>query len=445
MKDEKKQVKEKEMENSQGVSRRQFLIRTGVVAAGLSAFQLSEFLNAPHVKAAGGPPILIGNIEPLSGPYADSGQDEMEGAMLANEEWNAKGGVLGREIKMITEDAPSNPGIGVQKVIKLLKKDNVNFLTGTLTSSVTLAIAEEAVKEHKLFMAFGSHSDDTTMQKSHRTTFRTTSQNWMLSTAVGSWLGKNWKPKTIYHITADYTWGHTARTSMNRALSKYGCKEIGNDFTPLGTKDFSANLIKARGLKPDLLSCNCYGSDQVNLVKQFKEFGLAKEIHLCGPLSGAPMMKGIGPAADGVWGLSWDCTVDTPGSQKLRAALKKRFAASKVPQWDASYRHYLGYITHNQLFEAIARAKTTDMIPVIKALEGWKFDGLKWTPSYWRKFDHQNIQDVIVAKAQYPANFKTWADLFKILGHMPGDEVAPTYEEWKKEGGHELEPYDMFK
>ncbi len=54
MKDEKKQVKEKEMENSQGVSRRQFLISTGVVAAGLSAFQLSEFLNAPHVKAAGG-------------------------------------------------------------------------------------------------------------------------------------------------------------------------------------------------------------------------------------------------------------------------------------------------------------------------------------------------------------------------------------------------------
>jgi len=443
MKDEKKN--DGEMGNNSGLTRRQFLARTGVVAAGLTAFQLSEFLSAPHLKAFSGPPILIGNIEPLSGPYADSGQDEMEGAMLANEEWNAKGGVLGREIKMITEDAPSNPGIGVQKTIKLIKRDNVDFLTGTLTSSVTLAIAEEAFKEKKLFMAFGSHSDDTTMQKSHRTTFRTTSQNWMLSTAVGAWLGKNWKPKSVYHITADYTWGHTARTSMNRALAKSGCKEIGNDFTPLGTKDFSANLIKARGLKPDLLSCNCYGADQVNLVKQFKEFGLAKDIHLCGPLSGSPMMKGVGAAADGVWGLSWDCTVDTPGSQKLRAALRKRFGANKPPQWDASYRHYLGYITHQQLFEAITRAKSTDLIPVIKALEGWKFDGLKWTPSTWRNFDHQNVQDVIVAKAQYPANFKTWADLFKILGHVPGEECAPSYEEWKKEGGHELEPYDLFK
>lgn len=64
MKDEKKRVEEKK--NIQGISRRQFLIRSGVVAAGLSAFQLSEFLNAPHIKAAGGPPILIGG--PKRGP-----------------------------------------------------------------------------------------------------------------------------------------------------------------------------------------------------------------------------------------------------------------------------------------------------------------------------------------------------------------------------------------
>ena len=252
------------------------------------------------------------------GLYADSGLDEQQGATFANELWNAKGGILGREIKMISEDAPSNPGIGTQKAIKLIKRDKVNFVTGTLTSSVTLAVAEVCHNEKTLFMAFGSHSDDTTMSKAHRTTFRTTSQNWMLATAVGSWLGKNWKPKTCYHITADYTWGHTARDSMNRALATHGCKEVGNDFTPLGTKDFSANLVKAKGLKPDLLVLNLYGADQVNCVKQFKEFGLAKEIHLCGPLSGVPMMKGIGKAADGVWGLTWNCNVDTPGSQKLR-------------------------------------------------------------------------------------------------------------------------------
>jgi branched-chain amino acid transport system substrate-binding protein len=181
----------------------------------------------------------------------------------------------------------------------------------------------------------------------------------------------------------------------------------------------------------------------VNAVKQFKEFGLAQVMHLCGPLSGVPMAKGMGDAADGVWGLTWNCNVPTEGSQKLREALKKRFA--KVPEWDATYRHYLGYITHCQLFEAIKRANTTDTIPVIKALEGHKFDGLKWNPSYWRAWDHQNIQDVLVCKAQYPQGFKTWADYFKILGHVKGDECAPNLEEWKKAGGHELEPYSSLE
>jgi branched-chain amino acid transport system substrate-binding protein len=429
-------------EGKRGISRREFLAKSGLVAVGLSAAGFAG-LGGPYARAAGKPPILIGNIEPLSGPYADSGLDEQQGAILANEEWNAKGGLLGRQIEMISEDAPSNPGIGVQKALKLLKRDKVDFLTGTLTSSVTLAISEVAQKEKILFMAFGSHSDDTTTAKAHRATFRTTSSNWMLSTAVGDWLGKNWKPKTSYHITADYTWGHTARESMNRALEKHGCKEIGNDFTPLGTKDFSANLIKAKGLKPDLLVLNLYGADQVNAVKQFKEFGLAQVMHLCGPLSGVPMAKGMGDAADGVWGLTWNCNVPTEGSQKLREALKKRF--SKGPEWDATYRHYLGYITHSQLFEAIKRANTTDTIAVIKALEGHKFDGLKWNPSYWRAWDHQNIQDVLVCKAQYPKDFKSWADFFKILGHVKGDECAPTQEEWEKAGGHQLEPYSSLE
>jgi branched-chain amino acid transport system substrate-binding protein len=428
-----------EKKSKKGISRRDFLKAAGVAGA---AITLEEFLKAPYVAYAAPPPILLGNIEPLSGPYADSGKDEYQGAKLANDEYNAKGGVLGREIKMISEDAPSNPGIGVQKAKKLVERDKVDFLTGTLTSSVTIAIADYAWSQRKLFVAFGSHSDDTTMQKSHRTTFRTTIQNWALSTACATWIAKNWNVRKIYHITADYTWGHTARESMNRQiLKKFGGTELGNDFTPLGTSDFSAQLLKARGLKPDCLIVNCYGADQVNCVKQFKEFGLEKEMRLAGPLSGTPMMKGIGKSAAGAWGLSWHGTVDTPGSKKLYGALMKAYQASA--EWRPSYRHYMGYISHTQLFEAIKRAGTTDIIPVTKAFEGHKFESLKWNPSFWRAFDHQNVQDVIIGLAKRDENWKSEDDYFQILGHMNGEEAFPTYEEWKANGGKELEPYDM--
>jgi len=423
------------------ISRRSFLKVAGAAGA---AITLDQFLKGPYVAYAGAPPILLGNIEPLSGPYADSGKDENQGAEYANNEYNKKGGVLGREIKMISEDAPSNPGIGVQKAKKLVERDKVLFLTGTLTSSVTLAISDYAWSQKMLFMAFGSHSDDTTMSKAHRSVFRTTSSNWMLSTACATWIAKNWNVRKVYHITADYTWGHTARESMNRIIvKKFEGQEIGNDFTPLGTTDFSAQLLKARGLKPDCLICNCYGGDQVNLVKQFKEFGLEKEMKLAGPLSGTPMMKGIGTAANGAWGLTWHSTVPTAGSKAFYDGLMKVYKTYDA--WRPSYRHYLGYITHVQLFEAIKRTGTTDTIPVIKALEGHKFDGLKWNPSYWRAFDHQNIQDVIVGLAKRDANWKSEDDYFEILGHLKGDEAAPSSEEWKAAGGRELEPYDSLK
>lgn len=418
------------------ISRRTFVKLTGgalVAAAG------PTLLLPRSAWGQGSGPIRLGNIEPLSGPYADSGLDEMEGAQLAVEEANARGGVLGRKVEMITEDAPSNPGIGVQKARKLVERDRVDFLTGTLTSSVTVAVSDYAASEKVLFMAFGSHADETTGAKSHRTTFRTTSQNYMLSTGVATWVAKNWKPKTVYHLTADYNWGHSARDSMNRVFGRLGVKEAGNDFFPLGTSDFSSYLIKVRGTKPDLLVVNAYGADQINCVKQFSEFGLGKSMRLGGPLSGTPMMKGIGTAADGVWGLSWHSTVDTAGSKGLKEKLMKRYASAKKPEWRPSYRHYLGYITHSQLLEAIARAKSTSKCAVIKALEGHKFDGLKWTPSEWRAWDHQCVQDVIVAKASHGPSWKSEDDYFEILGHVSGADAAPNQEEWKRMGGRELE------
>jgi branched-chain amino acid transport system substrate-binding protein len=425
------------MSEKHRVSRRSFVKAAGTaLVAGSVAPSLFLPRNA-WAKSEG--PLLIGNIEPLSGPYADSGIDEMEGAQLANEECNAKGGVLGRKVEMITEDAPSNPGIGVQKARKLVERDRVAFLTGTLTSSVTVAVSDYAASEKVLFLAFGSHADDTTGAKAHRTTFRTTSQNYMLSTAVATWVASNWKPKTVYHLTADYVWGHSARSSMNRVFGRFGVKEVGNDFFPLGTSDFSSFLIKAQGVKPDILVCNAYGADQINCVKQFKEFGLGKSMRLCGPLSGTPMMKGIGAAADGVWGLTWHSTVDTPGSKRLREALMKRYAASKKPEWRPSYRHYLGYITHSQLLEAIARAKSVEKCQVIAALEGFKFDGLKWASSEWRSWDHQCVQDVIVGKAKRDAAWKSEDDYFEILGHLSGAEAAPSKDMWKEMGGRELE------
>ena len=71
---------------------------------------------------------------------------------------------------------------------------------------------------------------------------------------------------------------------------------------------------------------------------------------------------------------------------------------------------------------------------------GHKFDGLKWTQSQWRAWDHQNVQDVIVAKAKRDASWKSEDDYFEILGHLSGAEAYPDEAMWKQMGGRPLEP-----
>ena len=68
------------------------------------------------------------------------------------------------------------------------------------------------------------------------------------------------------------------------------------------------------------------------------------------------------------------------------------------------------------------------------------FYGLKWNPSEWRAWDHQCVQDVIVAQARRGPNWKSEDDYFEIISHIPGSEAAPNKEEWKRMGGRELEP-----
>jgi branched-chain amino acid transport system substrate-binding protein len=125
----------------------------------------------------------------------------------------------------------------------------------------------------------------------------------------------------------------------------------------------------------------------------------------------------------GYWGMPWDITVDTKGSKEFTAKYKGKYG--KYPSW----RAYLGYIGMQQLLAGIDRAKSPDPKKVIPALEGHKFDGLKTNLSYWRDWDHQNIQDTYCGRAKSGAEVKFEDDLFEIVAMKKGDEVAHTRAE----------------
>jgi branched-chain amino acid transport system substrate-binding protein len=118
------------------------LRRRTVLKAGL-AIGIMQVANPFLLRARGETPVKIGVDEPLTGTYAAAGKNEVLGCQLAVDQLNAKNGILGRKVEMLTEDSTSgDAGTAVQKARKLIERDNVNFLVGNVNSALSQAMAQ---------------------------------------------------------------------------------------------------------------------------------------------------------------------------------------------------------------------------------------------------------------------------------------------------------------
>jgi branched-chain amino acid transport system substrate-binding protein len=367
--------------------------------------------------------VLLGVLDSKTGVYAASGKNEIDGIQLAIDEVNGKGGVLGRQVKVVSRDDGTKPDIGVRGARELVQQENVDLLVGVLSSGVGLAVSEAAFQLGVPFFCTGAHDDTITGDKANKTTFRFTTESTMIARAVAPYIadkgGKSW-----FFITSDYAYGTGAEKAMAAELQKLGGHVIGSERTPLGTTDFSAQLTKARGSGASALVLVLYGPDLVAATKQFHEFGLGSKMYLGGHLQGPEMAVGIGAdAMQGIYGAAWDGSIDTPGSKQFFDKMKAKIGGT--PNW----RHYLGYMTAREALAGIDRAKSTDAAAVVKAMEGHQFDPLKGGKGYWRDWDHQAVTDVTVIEAIPKEQWSYPDQFFRVVKLVDGDSVAPTRQE----------------
>src|SRR5256885_15758732 len=143
---------------------------------------------------------------------------------------------------------------------------------------------------------------------------------------------------------------------------------------------------------------------------------------ICSPpiMPPTPIFSLASSSNAGIWGLIWDPKINTESS--------KRFIQGVIDKYNhtPTSRCYLGYAAMMQILEAVRRAGTTDTAAVIKALEGHDFDGLKEGRSYFRAWDHQHVQDVLVGQAY---GKELGLGHYQILATVPGDAVAGGLEQ----------------
>ena len=426
-----------------GISRRTVL-RTGlagIIATGVAptiftrgAFA-QEFCNMPK-----GDTVTLGFNMPLTGAYADEGADQQRALTLAVEHLNGEGdggllphfsskllkgnGILGKKVAYVTGDDQTKADAGRDSARRMIERDGAIMICGASSSAV--AIAEQALCQEMgvIYMAGLTHSNDTTGKDKKRYGFRHFFNAYQSGVALGPVLGEAYgKDRVAYHLTADYTWGWTQEESMIKATEALGWKTLPPVRTPVGAGDFSQYLTPVLNSGADVLILNHYGFDMVNSLTQAVQFGLkdkqanGKDFQIVVPLVSDLMAKGAGEAMKGVYGTSnWDWQLGDDASK----AFTKSFGA-KYGQPPSQIAH-TSYVQALLYADAVERAGTFYPPEVIKALEGFEFDGMGNGPTLYRAEDHQCFKDVLVVQGkQAPANP---FDLLEVVGKASREAVT---------------------
>lgn len=392
----------------------------GGIAAGTGLFA------PPIVTALGEVPIKVGIDEPQTGTYAVTGRNEINGALLAVDEINAKGGILGRKVEALVEDSTSgDAGVAVQVATKFIDRDHVNFLIGNVNSGLTVAISNVAFKNNVLLVDPGGHVDTITGSDCHWSTFQVDPSTTMLVNGIAPDLIKHFGKK-FYFLVPDYAFGHGLLRAYNANLKKYGATNVGTDEIALGTADYSSFLIKAQAAKPDVIVILQNGEDQVNALKQAVQFGLQKRFHIAGANIELETLEALPPTARiGTWVIEWYFRQPgVPGVTEFADAIQKKYNTT------ATARHWFGHTSMWACALAANTAKSLDALKMARALNGFTLPpevALQKYPATFRADQHLLIGTLWFGHAQEKGAVPN--DYFHIVDTIEEKTIAPTVAE----------------
>jgi branched-chain amino acid transport system substrate-binding protein len=348
--------------------------RYGLALAG--ALVLSAPLTANAAET-----IKIGFPIPLSGPAAVYGRPILSGAEMAVAEINAKGGVLGRKLEILSRDSKANADEAVRLSRELIIKNGIDFLIGTLTSAEAPAVSTVAKENKIVFIAPSSKSTILTdAQHIHPYIFRIASNTDVEGLAGATVMARFKDVKTVATIAPDYAYGRDSIAAFIKEVKKLrpDIQIVDQQWPKLGEPDFTPFITAQMSKKPDAVYCSLFAGDFVTFAKQAAPRGYFTAIKnrlVDGGEVGSPdAAQALG--ADYPYGIiadSYDPVVwsgSEPAAHKAFVEALKKFTHTQY----ASGWSVIGYQTVYALAAGITKANSTKSDAVSKALEGLTFD-----------------------------------------------------------------------
>ncbi|AFY72451.1 urea ABC transporter, urea binding protein [Synechococcus sp. PCC 7502] len=319
-----------------GIDRRKFLVYgsaslgTAMLLKACGGETPTTTAPTPTTTPAAGGTIKVGILHSISGTMAISEQSVVDADLLAIEEINKAGGVLGKQIEAITEDGASDWPTFAEKATKLIDQDKVVTVFGCWTSSSRKAVLPVfESKKHMLWYPVQYEGQEC----SDYVFYTGAAPNQQIEPSV-DWLLEK-KGKEFFLVGSDYVFPRTANTIIKAQLAAKGGKVVGEDYIPLGSTEVTPIISKIKQALPNggVIYNSLNGDSNVAFFKQLQGAGLTPEKYPSMSVSIAEEeVKAIG--VDYLKGhyASWNYfqTVDLPESKKFLEAFKAKYGKDRV-------------------------------------------------------------------------------------------------------------------
>jgi branched-chain amino acid transport system substrate-binding protein len=383
--------------------------------------ELSRLAIINTAFGAENPPIVIAHVAPTTGRFALHAEADRRGAEMAIEEFNVRGGVLGREIVLVSRDPTLDAKRAAQVADELITQTKVGFMVGAISSGVAASMSAVCQKHGVIFINTNSSSPTESVENAHRTKFVFDAHGANFNRALIKYALANHKAKRVLLLTEDNEWGHSNAAASRPYIAEFGGTIVGEVLAPESMPDPAGLLKQVAAIPADMVATSISGDNQIKLFAQIDLKTLEKQAWIVGEVDWEELYPAPGTPRP-LFGITWAWNLDTPGTAEFVARYRKRYGHTKL-DYPGDVTH-AAYLATKALLAAIERAGVTDNHAVIRQLEKYKAtarERMQNTSAYMDPVSHHLQQSIYIARWNPRSDHPELG--LKILGHVPPAQV----------------------
>lgn len=404
---------------------------SALVAPGDQASRLAGIGSAWAAEA--GEPIVIAHVAPTTGRFALHAEADRRGTEMAIDEFNTAGGVLGREIVLISRNPTLDANQAALVAEELITRTKAGFMVGAISSGVAASMSAICQKYGTLFINTNSSGPSESVENAHRSKFTFDAHGANFYRALIKYALTKRKSKRVLLLTEENAWGKGNAAATRQYITEYGGTVVGEVLAPESLPDPLDVLRRVAAIPADVVVTSISGDNQIKLFAQIAPQTLERQSWIVGEVDWEELYPAPGTPRP-LFATTWAWNLDTPGTAEFVARYRKRYGHTRL-DYPGDVTH-AAYLATKALLSAIVRAGTTDNHAVIAQLEKYRRsagEGMQNSDAFMDPVSHHVQQSIYIARWN-PRAIRPEHGI-EILGHIP-----PEQSRFEREQTTRLEP-----